>query len=587
MLMKSVTACVSLGLVISLAGVARPSVVEVDAGSAAEFRWAPASGPVDHYEVQVATEPAPPFSWSTYGVTDAMQPTISILNSALSAENPGVAHWAFDENVGTTAADWSGNGYTGSVNGAQWVTGRPGGGGSALQFDGVDDSVQLGAVDGGGQALTISLWFKADDFGTHDGRLISKSTGTAESNHYWMLSTIDSSGSKLRFRLKTNGTTTTLIASSGALTAGVWTHVVGVYDGSTMRLYKDGVMVGSAAKTGTVDTNASVSAAIGNQPTGAGSVPFDGAIDDVRIYDQALNDSQIADLSANSVSSAEWVTIRTIACDAVDNVGQVSPVSQTVHFVPETVWAYSLPNDFDGDSIPDVLNHLPGPGVVELDESESGQLVSIPTEMGPDWEIAAQGDFDGDAREDLFWRNLQTGDNRLWLEVGANPIEEEFGGSPELANSDPSWKVLATGDFDDDGFFDLFWRNEDTGQTEVWFMEGATAQLVGFPRVRSASWLLHATGDFDGSGTYDLFWRHMSTGETAVWRMNGETVAFDESHPSEPAQEIVDVVDHNDDGSMDLIWQDMPGNCEVWLMSGGDLISAPTPVGAPTCPAAP
>jgi hypothetical protein len=580
------TACVSLGLLTVFAGAARSAVVEVEEGRTAEFRWAPASGPVDHYQIEIATEAAPPFSWSTYGVTDALDPSVSLSNSVLGADSPGVVHWAFDENAGTTAADWSGSGYSGTVSGAQWVAGMPGGGGAALRFDGLDDSVQLGAVDIGGQALTISLWFKADDFGTPSARLISKATSTSESAHYWMLSTVDSSP-KLRFRLKTNGATTTLIASSGTLSAGVWTHVVGVYDGSTMRLYKDGVMVGSTPKTGTVDTNSSVTAAIGNQPTGGGSRPFDGVIDDVRIYDEALTDPQIAALAAGAVTSAEWVTVRAIACDAVGNVGDPSPISQTVHFVPAIVWAYSLPDDFDGDSISDLLTHLPAAGVVELHESASGLQVDIPTGMGPDWEIAAQGDFDGDTREDLFWRNWLTGDNRLWLEVGDNPIEEDFAGFPELANNDPAWEVLASGDFDDDGFFDLFWRNADTGRTQVWFMDGATARPVGFPRVRSASWVLDASADFDGSGTYDLFWRNLTSNETAVWQMDGDTVAFADSHLAVTGQEVVDVVDQNGDGFMDLIWQDMAGNCEVWLMTGGDLISEPAPIGAPTCPAAP
>ena len=65
-------------------------------------------------------------------------------------------------------------------------------------------------------------------------------------------------GSKLRFRLKTNGTTATLVASSGALTPGVWTHVSATYDGQFMRVYKDGVEVGTLAKTGAVDRNATI-----------------------------------------------------------------------------------------------------------------------------------------------------------------------------------------------------------------------------------------------------------------------------------------------------------------------------------------
>jgi glucose/arabinose dehydrogenase len=156
-----------------------------------------------------------------------------------------------------------------------------------------------------GQALTISLWFKADSFTVSDARLISKATGTSESQHYWMLSTIDSGGPKLRFRLRTGSTTSTLIASSGDLLPGVWTHAVAVYDGTTMRIYKDGVEVGSMPKTGVLASNPGVLAAIGNQPAGAGSRPFRGSIDDVRIYDRALTGPEIVALSTGTNAPPE------------------------------------------------------------------------------------------------------------------------------------------------------------------------------------------------------------------------------------------------------------------------------------------
>ncbi|MEM0926168.1 MAG: LamG domain-containing protein [Planctomycetota bacterium] len=103
-------------------------------------------------------------------------------------------------------------------------------------------------------------------------------------------------GSQLRLRLRAGGSTTTLISPSNTLSTSVWTHITARYDGATMKLYKDGVEVASTAKTGVLDTNGTVDAAIGNQPTTAsgGSRPFDGLIDDVRIYPRALSESEIA-----------------------------------------------------------------------------------------------------------------------------------------------------------------------------------------------------------------------------------------------------------------------------------------------------
>jgi hypothetical protein len=61
-----------------------------------------------------------------------------------------------------------------------------------------------------------------------------------------------------------------------------------VYDGSQMRLYKDGVQVGSLAKSGSIDTDSAVMVAIGRNGGSATSY-FSGLIDDVRIYNRALS----------------------------------------------------------------------------------------------------------------------------------------------------------------------------------------------------------------------------------------------------------------------------------------------------------
>ncbi|MFC1723394.1 LamG domain-containing protein [Nanoarchaeota archaeon] len=207
-----------------------------------------------------------------------------------------VSYWKLDDANGTNAAD-SIDGNNGSVVGPTWTTGVVEG---ALDFDGVDDYVDLNNLDITSSGFTIAGWFKADDFGYADSRIISKATDQAEQDHYWMLSTIHSGGQKrLRFRLKT-GTdpstgTTTLIASSGAVPTGTWVHATAVYDGSKMYLYKDGALVGSTTKTGTVATNASVDAWIGDNP-GPTRKAFDGMIDEVVLFDRALSANEVSRL---------------------------------------------------------------------------------------------------------------------------------------------------------------------------------------------------------------------------------------------------------------------------------------------------
>ncbi len=217
-----------------------------------------------------------------------------------------VGHWTFDDG---TASDSSGSGNHGLVSGAVLDAGKVGLG--ALDFDGVDDFVDLGNLDPAGSAITLAAWINADNLANcsaSDCRIASKASGTGEQDHYIMLSTISSGGGvKLRFRLKAGGTTSTLIASTGNLSDGQWTHVAATYDGANMRLFKDGTQVGVLAKTGTIDSAPAVPFWIGGNPDDATGRPWDGKIDDVRLYDRALDQFDIHVLLAIS-TGVFWST---------------------------------------------------------------------------------------------------------------------------------------------------------------------------------------------------------------------------------------------------------------------------------------
>ena len=184
-----------------------------------------------------------------------------------------VAWWRLDEAAGATVAQdellkWNGL-YDGAKPAAHPAPKR-GGEGSA-RFDGYNDHIYLGPVDIAGDAMTILAWFQADNFNVSDGRIISKTTSSSSSSHYWMLGTWRSgSAYRLRFRLKTAASgTTTLVASSGNFRAGDWVFAAVTYDGRHMKIYKDGDLVKSYSKTGSLVTNSSVFASIGNNPPGS------------------------------------------------------------------------------------------------------------------------------------------------------------------------------------------------------------------------------------------------------------------------------------------------------------------------------
>ena len=210
---------------------------------------------------------------------------------------PGpIAHWKLDDGAGTTAVDSEG-GHDGTLtNGPAWVAGQIG---DALNFDGVNEYVDVGTFDVSGSGLTMMGWFNADTIPTSDGRIISKANGLNATDAWWQLSTTDSGANRyLRMRIKAGGTTTTMADSTVNLSTGQWYFAVATYDNASgaMKLYLDGAEVksGTHAVGGAVDTGPAVPIAIG--ANGTAERFFDGILDDVRVYDRALNATEISDL---------------------------------------------------------------------------------------------------------------------------------------------------------------------------------------------------------------------------------------------------------------------------------------------------
>ncbi len=199
-------------------------------------------------------------------------------------------YYTFEEGVGDLVVDQSEAGNDGLIGDGAFRN-PEGVAGGAVEATGTGGRVELGTLDVQSvDALTIMLWMKADDFGTSDARLLSKSTGSGANDHVFMLSTV--SGPHLRGRLRSGGSTTTVVGDQGLLPAGAWVHAAMTYDGEALRLYQNGVLVGSQPMTGPIDLDPTMEAWLLANPGDAGQV-FDGAIDEVKLFAAALSASEI------------------------------------------------------------------------------------------------------------------------------------------------------------------------------------------------------------------------------------------------------------------------------------------------------
>ncbi|MHC4556201.1 MAG: LamG domain-containing protein [Planctomycetota bacterium] len=201
-----------------------------------------------------------------------------------------VSYWRFDEGSGTTASDSIGS-NDGTIYGATWTTGIVN---SALSFDGVDDYVDLGSVNINIPGdFTITAWIKAIQSRSNYRVILSK--GPKNTGHYEIYLNI--STGELKFYSNDIGD----IGSGRIVDDNIWHHITVTYNGANMKFYVDGNLESSPSASGSITSENEIFY-IGRQIIDL-SMPFNGLIDEVAIYNRALTDEEIWQLYQNAVDS--------------------------------------------------------------------------------------------------------------------------------------------------------------------------------------------------------------------------------------------------------------------------------------------
>ena len=192
--------------------------------------------------------------------------------------------------------------------------------------------------------------------------------------------------------------------------------------------------------------------------------------------------------------------------------------------VADTNWQIVGTGDFNGDGKTDILwrNKSTGQNVVWLMNGVTWSSSAAALQVADtNWEIVGTGDFNGDGKTDILWRNKATGENVVWYMDGVTRTGWPY---IEPAVSDLNWEIVGTGDFNGDGKTDILWRNKTTGQNVVWLMNGVVySSYAELMQVTDTNWQIVGTGDFNSDGKVDILWRNKSTGQNIVWLMDGVT----------------------------------------------------------------
>lgn len=306
-----------------------------------------------------------------------------------------LALWQFNENSGNIAGDSQGD-NDGTITGAEWVTGFNQ---TALNFNGSNGNVEIPTNDAlniVNDKLSLSVWFKKD---------INNAGGAFIMNNV-----------KYYLRIDKNGRTTFVVYNptwnsidvswSNRIIDTDWHNVVATYDGSSMKLYIDTVLLAEKSTSGNIQSS-SANILIGSEP---GKNYFLGLIDEVAIYNKVLSLQEITDIYNNTSNPGTGEQNLISSWNLNENSGNIAGDSENNNdgTISGAVWETGVEGSslkFDGDD-----DNISIPNADNLNLTDEITIMGwAKTNENKTAKIAQIGDYDGHGIWQDAWNGWKCG----------------------------------------------------------------------------------------------------------------------------------------------------------------------------------
>jgi hypothetical protein len=340
-----------------------------------------------------------------------------------------VAAYSFDEGEGEAVQDLTGTGHTASIEGANWTDrGRYGG---AMEFDREEeDFLRIAAAEDldGSEELTVEAWVRptANPF---IASLVMKEREGSGADYSWTLDQQSSQVASGYFMQTEEG----MVASGeGALPLATWTHVAVTDDGAHNRLYLNGELVDTAPA---IEFDGHGEIRIGGNAAFA-SQWFDGRIDELRIYDRALSESEVRSDAAAPLQTPQRTPVAAYSFDEGEG-STVTDLSGGEHngTVEGAEWArgrYGSSLKFDGEDMVTV----PASEDLDLTEAFTLEVWIKPEAEGEYGHLFAKED----TAEEQTAYVITKHEDRLLAKLGFPGVEEQ---SPSETLEIGPWQHVA------------------------------------------------------------------------------------------------------------------------------------------------